>query len=425
MAESITNQKIINVTLKDIGPMGPQGPAGEEGPEGPQGDPGTPGDAADIANEIANATAKTTPVDADLFGILDSAASFVLKKLTFANLKATLKTYFDTLYAATLGVDDNYVTDAEKIKIANLSGTNTGDQDLSTLVPKTTTVNGHALSGNVTVTKSDVSLGNADNTSDVNKPISTATQTALDLKQDISSALALGESSSTAYRGDRGKIAYDHSQLTSGNPHNVSKTDVGLSNVDNTSDATKNAASVTLTNKTLTSPVINTPTGIVKGDVGLGNVDNTSDATKNAASVTLTNKQYKLNSGLSDNTANGLIIDGVAGEGLVFGDICYLKLSDGKYWKADADAIATSGALTMALATIATDATGEFLLEGVVRNDTAYNFTVQGPIFLSTTAGGLTQTAPSGTDDVVQILGYPLTADKWLLKPQLVQIEHV
>lgn len=48
--------------------------------------------------------------------------------------------------------------------------------------------------------------------------------------------------------------------------------------------------SQTLTNKTLTSPVINTPTGIVKADVGLGNVDNTSDATKNAASATLTNK---------------------------------------------------------------------------------------------------------------------------------------
>ncbi len=46
----------------------------------------------------------------------------------------------------------------------------------------------------------------------------------------------------------------------------------------------------TLTNKTLTSPVINTPTGIVKGDVGLGNVDNTSDATKDAATATLTNK---------------------------------------------------------------------------------------------------------------------------------------
>ena len=47
---------------------------------------------------------------------------------------------------------------------------------------------------------------------------------------------------------------------------------------------------LTLTNKTLTAPVINSPTGIVKGDVGLGNVDNTSDATKNAATATLTNK---------------------------------------------------------------------------------------------------------------------------------------
>lgn len=39
-----------------------------------------------------------------------------------------------------------------------------------------------------------------------------------------------------------------------------------------------------------TSPAISTPTGIVKGDVGLGNVDNTSDATKNSASAVLTNK---------------------------------------------------------------------------------------------------------------------------------------
>ena len=46
----------------------------------------------------------------------------------------------------------------------------------------------------------------------------------------------------------------------------------------------------TLTNKTLTSPVVNSPTGIVKADVGLGNVDNTSDATERAATATLTNK---------------------------------------------------------------------------------------------------------------------------------------
>jgi hypothetical protein len=62
---------------------------------------------------------------------------------------------------------------------------------------------------------------------------------------EISASLALGETSSTAYRGDRGKIAYDHSQLTSGNPHNVTKSDVGLGNVDNTADANKNVLSAT------------------------------------------------------------------------------------------------------------------------------------------------------------------------------------
>ena len=50
---------------------------------------------------------------------------------------------------------------------------------------------------------------------------------------EISPSLALGETSSTAYRGDRGKIAYDHSQKTSGNPHNVTKSDIGLGNVGN------------------------------------------------------------------------------------------------------------------------------------------------------------------------------------------------
>ncbi len=37
--------------------------------------------------------------------------------------------------------------------------------------------------------------------------------------------VALGETSSTAYRGDNGKIAYDHS-LSQGNPHNTTTTDI-------------------------------------------------------------------------------------------------------------------------------------------------------------------------------------------------------
>ena len=51
----------------------------------------------------------------------------------------------------------------------------------------------------------------------------------------------------------------------------------------------------TLTNKTLTSPVINTPTGITKSDVGLGNLDNTSDANKPVSTATQTALDLKAN----------------------------------------------------------------------------------------------------------------------------------
>jgi hypothetical protein len=64
--------------------------------------------------------------------------------------------------------------------------------ELLTPAPPVQTVNG--MSGNISLAKSDLGLGNVDNTSDANKPISMATQTALDLKAnsvDITSALNL------------------------------------------------------------------------------------------------------------------------------------------------------------------------------------------------------------------------------------------
>jgi hypothetical protein len=65
------------------------------------------------------------------------------------------------------------------------------------------------------VTKAHVGLGNVDNTSDANKPISTAQQSALDAKAPIASP---------TFTGTVGGIT---------------KTHVGLANVDNTSDANK------------------------------------------------------------------------------------------------------------------------------------------------------------------------------------------
>ena len=123
---------------------------------------------------------------------------------------------------------------------------------------------GASITAPTGLVKDDVGLGNVDNTSDANKPVSTAQQTALDLKADLASPTFTGTVSG------------------------ITSTMVGLGNVDNTSNATERAATATLTNKTLTSPVINTPTGIVKGDVGLGNVDNTSDANKPVSTATQT-----------------------------------------------------------------------------------------------------------------------------------------
>lgn len=57
-------------------------------------------DAAALGAVIAGATSKATPVDADVLPISDSAASGITKGLTWANLKATLKTYFDAIFSA-------------------------------------------------------------------------------------------------------------------------------------------------------------------------------------------------------------------------------------------------------------------------------------------------------------------------------------
>ena len=110
-----------------------------------------------------------------------------------------------------------------------------------------------------------------------------------------------------------------------------------------------------------------------------------------------------------------------AGENLVFGDFCYLK-SDGKMWKSDADATSTMPISCMAAATISADASGSFLVWGWARDDTWTN-TVGGIIYASNTAGGITQTQPSGDTDDVQAVGIATHADRIFFNPSFVLVE--
>ena len=118
---------------------------------------------------------------------------------------------------------------------------------------------------------------------------------------EISASLALGETSSTAYAGDKGKATTDslNAHLADfNNPHKVDKAQVGLGNVDNTSDKDKpvsdatqqlinevkesiNSGNTTITDN-LTKHIedYNNPHKVTKDQVGLGNVDNTSDKDK-------------------------------------------------------------------------------------------------------------------------------------------------
>jgi hypothetical protein len=81
-------------------------------------------------------------------------------------------------------------------------------------------INNPAFTGTVTgITKAMVDLGNVDNTSDVNKPVSSATQTALDLKENASnkSDASLG-TSTILYPTQNAVKTYVDSQVASGAP---------------------------------------------------------------------------------------------------------------------------------------------------------------------------------------------------------------
>lgn len=133
------------------------------------------------------------------------------------------------------------------------------------------------------IDKGMVGLGSVDNTSDASKPVSTATQTALDGKQPLDSDLTSIAALTTTTFG-RNQLTYADASAAK-TALSLAKADVGLSNVDNTSDAGKPVSTATQTALDLKAPIASptftgTVSGVTPAMVGLGNVTNTSDANK-------------------------------------------------------------------------------------------------------------------------------------------------
>lgn len=157
----------------------------------------------------------------------------------------------------------------------------------------------------------------------------------------------------------------------------------------------------TFTNKTLTSPTINTAT--------LGGAQQLAEGASIRLDQTLS----------ADGTYSGTTIAGTAGATLAFGDWVYLAAADSRWELTDADAAATAGSVLVGVCVLAAASDGDptvILLDGNIRADAAFpSFTVSAPIYLSTSPGDVTNTAPSATDDVVRVVGFGLTADSMVV----------
>ena len=108
--------------------------------------------------------------------------------LTFPNATDTMvgRLSTDTLTNKSISLANNTVTST----LAQLN-TAVTDADLASLAG-TETLTNKTITSPAGLVKGDVGLGNVDNTSDANKPVSTATQTALDLKANLASPTFTG-----------------------------------------------------------------------------------------------------------------------------------------------------------------------------------------------------------------------------------------
>jgi len=116
---------------------------------------------------------------------------------------------------------------------------------------------------------------------------------------------------------------------------------------------------------------------------------------------------------------SGITADFTAAVALSAGNVCYLN-SSGQMAKADADSASYGPAVAICLESISQYSTGKFLLQGHYYHASHGH---SGMLYLSTTAGTYDDTAPSGTGDIVQILGFTIGSNKIYFNPSMTYIE--
>ncbi|WP_374504899.1 hypothetical protein [Flavobacterium sp.] len=156
-------------------------------------------------------------------------------------------------------------------------------------------INNPTFTGTVSgITKAMIGLTNVDNTSDLNKPISIATQTAVNLKEDVinkSTDVTVDGTSDSKYPSVKAIKSYVDNQVISSSVPDA--TSISKGKIQLAGDLSGTALLPTVPGLALKAPINNptftgTVSGVTKAMVGLGNVDNTSDLNKPISTATQT-----------------------------------------------------------------------------------------------------------------------------------------
>jgi len=280
------------------------------------------------ANLLVNATKTNIAITGDKDGITIVAENGVADSTTDNLSEGATNKYFTDERAQDAigtnvgtGLSYNDTTGAVSVdqtvmqaRVANVTDVEIGYLDgvtsaIQTQINDKAPIASPTFTGTVAgITKSMVGLGNVDNTSDADKPISTATQAALDAKAtpaNITTAidnLIGGAPGALNTLNELAEAINDDASYAAGittalgnkqdKVADVSDTEIGYLNGVTSAIQTQIDAKAPTASPTFTGTV----SGVTATHVGLGNVDNTSDANKPVSTATQTALDLKVNS---------------------------------------------------------------------------------------------------------------------------------
>jgi hypothetical protein len=169
-------------------------------------------------------------------------------------------------------------------------------------------------------------------------------------------------------------------------------------------------------------------------NLGAGNdVTITHDGTT-GATITGTPMVYesKSSSALANNTHSGIVLEFLAGEDIDLHEWVYVSTVDGRVSVADANDTGDDGhypaiGVSVSSGTISAGNAVKILTHGTYNDSDGFggsDLTEGKKMFLSTTAGAVTATAPSSTSDRVQVCGIAIGPRDVFVNPSLDTIEH-